>query len=72
MTIIGSGVPAPAVLKAIQTLGVDRVCFGSDTPFCLMHVELAKYRALLRDFSEHDQAGILGGNLAQLLSLPAG
>jgi predicted TIM-barrel fold metal-dependent hydrolase len=69
ITIIGSGVEARAVLKAIQTLGIDRVCFGSDTPFCLMHVELTKYRALLRDFSEEDQAKVLGGNLAQLLSL---
>ena len=69
ITIIGSGVEAPAILKAIKTLGIDRVCFGSDTPFCLMHVELAKYRALLRDFSEQDQSKILGGNLAHMLSL---
>jgi predicted TIM-barrel fold metal-dependent hydrolase len=69
ITIIGSGVEARAVLKAIQILGITRVCFGSDTPFCLMHVELAKYRALLRDFSEEDQTKVLGGNLAQLLSL---
>jgi hypothetical protein len=34
-----------------------------------MHVELTKYRALLRDFSEEEQGKILGGNLAQLLSL---
>ena len=70
ITIIGSGIPAPAILRAIHTLGVERICFGSDTPFCLMHVELAKYRALLRDFDEADQARVLGANLAHLLNLP--
>ncbi len=71
ITIIGSGIPAPAILRAIQALGVERICFGSDTPFWLMHVELAKYRALLRDFDETDQARVLGANLAHLLNLPA-
>jgi predicted TIM-barrel fold metal-dependent hydrolase len=70
ITIIGSAVPAPAILRAIHTLGVERLCFGSDTPFCLMHVELAKYRALLRDFDKADQAEVMGGNLARLLGVP--
>jgi len=69
ITIIGSAVPAPAILRAIHALGVERLCFGSDMPFCFMHVELAKYRALLRDFDEADQARVLGGNLACLLGL---
>jgi hypothetical protein len=69
ITIIGSGVEARAVLRAVQTVGIERVCFGSDTPFCCMHVELAKYRALLRDLSEEDQARILGGNLKHRLTL---
>jgi len=67
ITLIGSGIPAPAILQAVQTLGVERLCFGSDMPFRFMHVELAKYRALLRDYDETDQAQILGGNLARLL-----
>ena len=70
ITIIGSGVDASASVKAVQALDIDRVCFGSDTPFALMHVGLAKYRALLRDFSEEDQGKIMGDNLAQLLKLP--
>lgn len=70
IAFIGSGIPARPILQAINTLGVDRLCFGSDTPFSLMHVELAKYKALLRDFDEMDQGKILGGNLAHLLSLP--
>ena len=42
---------------------------GSDMPFRLMHVILAMYRAMLRDFDETEQAKILGGNLARLLKL---
>jgi predicted TIM-barrel fold metal-dependent hydrolase len=56
-------------LEAINRLGTDRVCFGSDMPFHLMHVILAGYHALLRDFSESDKAEILGGNIARLLRL---
>jgi predicted TIM-barrel fold metal-dependent hydrolase len=67
--IIGSAIPATAILRAINTLGSDRICFGSDMPFRLMHVELAKYRALMRDLDETDQVKILGGNIAHLLNL---
>jgi len=69
ITLIGSAIPETNILAAINNLGADRLCFGSDTPFRLMHVQLAMYRALLRDFSETDQAKILGGNLARLLKL---
>ncbi len=47
MTLIGSAVRAQSIIRAIKTLGPERVCFGSDTPFELMHVEVAKYGALL-------------------------
>jgi predicted TIM-barrel fold metal-dependent hydrolase len=33
LVLIGSGVRARAILKAIKVLGASRVCFGSDTPF---------------------------------------
>ena len=68
ITLVGSGVRAVNILKAIKTLGASRVCFGSDTPFALMHVELAMYEALMRDEvteAEHDL--ILGGNIKKLL-----
>ncbi len=69
ITLIGSAVPERSVLRAIQTLGAQRICFGSDSPFRLMHVQLAMYRALLRDLPETDQAQILGGNLARLFQI---
>jgi len=68
VTLIGSHVAAGAVLRAVQTLGADRVCFGSDTPFELMHVALAMYRALLAgQVSQQDQAKVMGGNILRVL-----
>jgi len=65
--LIGSGAKYKAVLKAIQVLGADRVCFGSDTPFRLQHVELAAYGALLRDLPDDERALVMGGNIQRLL-----
>lgn len=65
--LIGSAAKHKAVLKAIETLGADRVCFGSDAPFRLQHVELAAYEALLRDLPAADRALVMGGNIQRLL-----
>jgi len=67
--LIGSGIHERAVLNAINVLGPERLCFGSDAPFRLMHVQLAMYRALLRDHDETAQGKVLGGNLARLLGV---
>ncbi len=70
LTLIGSAVHTRAILKAVRTLGAGRVCFGSDSPFELMHVELARYRAMLDgEVPEEDKARILGGNIARVLGL---
>jgi predicted TIM-barrel fold metal-dependent hydrolase len=71
ITIIGSAVRAIPILRAVTTLGANRVCFGSDTPFELMHVELAKYRALLDGVVDPvGRDAVFGGNIAGLLRLP--
>jgi predicted TIM-barrel fold metal-dependent hydrolase len=70
MYLIGSHVPYSAVLKAIRTLGADRVCFGSDAPFLMMHVELAMQNALLEhEVSPQEKRAILGGNIHRLFGL---
>ena len=70
LTLIGSAVRAQSILAAIKRLGPERVCFGSDTPFELMHVELAKYRALLDgEVTEGERAGVLGENIGRVLRL---
>ncbi len=71
ISLIGSAVRAVPILKAIATVGTDRVCFGSDTPFELMHVEVARYYAMLRELPTGDQEKVMGGNLARLLGLPS-
>ncbi len=69
MTLIASAVRDVAVLKAIKVLGAKRVCFGSDTPFALMHAEVAKMKAILEDFPEEDRQCVLGKNMAELFGL---
>ena len=70
ISIIGSVIRSQPLLKAIKTLGAERVCFGSDTPFELMHVEVAKYKALLEEEVEQDAlAQIMCGNILRLLGL---
>jgi uncharacterized protein len=67
ITLIGSAIDERPILAALQQLGTTRLCFGSDSPFGLMHVRLAMYTALLRDFNETDKNLVLGGNLARIL-----
>jgi predicted TIM-barrel fold metal-dependent hydrolase len=67
---IGSAIRHVNVLKAIHALGPKRVAFGSDTPFNLMHVEVAAYRALLEDeLDQDDIEAVMGGNIAKLLGI---
>jgi predicted TIM-barrel fold metal-dependent hydrolase len=68
--LIGSAVRARAILKAVKVLGASRICFGSDTPFELMHVEVAKYNALLDgEITSEEKDRIMGGNIARLMDL---
>lgn len=67
--LIGSGIPEGPVLQAITELGADRISFGSDAPFRMMHVQLAKYRALLRDAPAADVEAVLGGNILRVLGV---
>ncbi len=68
ITLVGSAVKTKAILKAIQTLGAERVCFGSDTPFELMHVEVAKYHALLDgEIPPAEKELVMGGNILRLV-----
>ena len=69
ITLIGSAIDYRSVLAAIEKLGAQRVCFGSDTPFNLMHVCLAAYRAMMRDLTAEACEQVLGGNIARLVGL---
>ncbi len=68
--LVDSMVQHTSVLDAIKTLGAGRVCFGSDTPFALMHVCVAEYNALLDgEVTAQEKAQIMGGNLLRLLAI---
>jgi len=68
--LVGSAVKTKAILLAIKVLSASRVCFGSDTPFELMHVETARYQAMLDGEVPIQEANlIMGGNAARLLAL---
>jgi predicted TIM-barrel fold metal-dependent hydrolase len=70
LVLIGSAVRSIPILNAIKTLGAERVCFGSDTPFELMRVEVAKYHALLDgEVNEAEKALIMGGNIQRIFAL---
>jgi predicted TIM-barrel fold metal-dependent hydrolase len=71
LTLIGSAVRSVPIVRAIKALGAGRVCFGSDTPFELMHVEVARYNALLADLPAQDRQKVMAGNIARLLGLNA-
>lgn len=71
ITIIGSTIRSQPLLKAIKTLGAHRVCFGSDAPFELIHVEVAKYKALLdAELSKEDMDLVMAGNICRVLGVP--
>jgi len=67
---IGSGIRHVNVLRAIKTLGADRVAYGSDTPFNLMHVEVAAYQALMQDeLTPAEQEQVMCKNILRFLDL---
>ncbi len=70
MILIGSATNDKAILYAIERLGADRVCFGSDAPFGRPHVVRAMYEALLMyDVEASERALVMGGNIARIFHL---
>ena len=70
MHLIGSNVRFNSVVNAIRKLGASRVSFGSDTPFSIMHADLAAYKAILSDyFTKKDEKLVLGENIVRLFKL---
>lgn len=72
ITAIGSAIRHINVLKAIKIVGANRLCFGSDAPFNLIHIEVAAYQALLQDdFKRDERLAVMGGNILRVLGIEA-
>jgi predicted TIM-barrel fold metal-dependent hydrolase len=70
MFLVGSVTTYKSVLQAIEALGADRVCFGTDAPFQWPHVVLATYNAALDGkVTEEEKALVMGGNIVRLFGL---
>jgi predicted TIM-barrel fold metal-dependent hydrolase len=70
MLLVASQTFYQSALRAIKTLGAERVCFGSDAPFQMMHVELAKYNAVLDgEISVEEKHDVMAGNIIRLFGL---
>ena len=57
------------VLLALNTLGAERLCYGSDTPFCPMRYEWGLRQVVYQDLSAAQRDLVLGGNIARVLGL---
>lgn len=57
------------VHKTLKVLGPERICYGSDTPFCPMRFEWGIRQVVYQDLSAGDRAKVFGGNAARLLGI---
>ncbi|NPV49011.1 MAG: amidohydrolase [Armatimonadetes bacterium] len=54
---------------ALERLGPERICYGSDTPFAPMRYEWGIRQVVYQDLSEADKAKVFGENAGRLFGL---
>ncbi|MFI3212442.1 MAG: amidohydrolase family protein [Eubacteriales bacterium] len=71
ITLIGSAIRDISIIKALKSLGSERICFGSDSPFALSHGCVAMYKAILQgaNLSSDEQQKVMGGNILRVLGI---
>lgn len=57
------------ILQALRTLGPERICYGSDTPFNPMRYEWGIRQVVYQDLALSDKVRVFGGNIAGLLAI---
>lgn len=70
MYLIGSAIPVEKVKIALDTLGPDRILFGSDTPFYSAVDVKAEYDRMLSVYSVDVRKKVMGENARRLFNLP--
>jgi len=67
--LVDSEVDYRSAQRAVRRLGAERVCYGSDSPFCDMRYEWAIRQVTYQDLPSAERDAIMGGNIARLLGL---
>jgi len=57
------------ILQALRTLGPERICYGSDTPFNPMRYEWGIRQVVYQDLSLSEKVRVFGGNVAGILGI---
>jgi len=57
------------ILVALDKLGPERICYGSDTPFCPMRFEWGIRQVIYQDLNDAERAMVFGGNMQQMLGI---
>ncbi len=69
--LIDSEVEYRKIHKALAALGPERICYGSDTPFCPMRFEWDLRQVVYQDLTEAQKKLVFGGNAARMLGIEA-
>lgn len=69
MILIGSEIGIDKIKIAIDTLGTNRVMYGSDTPFSQTKPALANYEELLKDYDQETKDAIMFKNALRVFGL---
>ncbi len=69
--LIDSEVDYRKIHSALAALGPQRICYGSDTPFCPMRFEWGLRQVIYQDLAEAERELIFGGNAARMLGIPS-
>lgn len=68
--LVGSDIRTNSLLNAVEQLGTDRICFGSDAPFERMSVEVARYQAMFESkLDPKAYERIMSGNIMKFLGI---
>ncbi|NLT73077.1 MAG: amidohydrolase [Chloroflexi bacterium] len=69
--LIDSEVEYRKIHRALAQVGPERICYGSDTPFCPMRFEWGLRQVVYQDLEPAEREMVFGGNIARMLGIRA-